>query len=454
MSTAQRKSNAVSSARETLAASWDRLLFLVSAVIIAYATGVATGHFHLPPYGTLSDLWGAGKDWQENWRAKLGIEPTPHLFVGRHQGGGVVQHIEGKSSPGVTLVEGLFEDRVGLRLLDGQGNALHTWAALYSKISPSTELIREEVIPTNDWETMVHGSALYPDGDVLFNLPGIALVRMNACDDVEWTVPFPTHHSLHIADDGNIWTLGERHYEHSVAKFPGLRPNFRDDLVLVVSPEGEILREISLLEVFFANDLIGSLFPTGLSPKNGIRMGDLLHANDVETLSKDAAPAFPLFEAGDALVSFRNLNLLFVFDPDSGIVKWSQTGPWLRQHDPDFLPDGRILVFDNRDDGAGGRLLGGSRLLAIEPVTRKVETIYKGTPEEPFFTAGRGTANALDNGNFLITEAEVGRAFEVTPDGQIVWSFILRYDSERVLSVNGAIRYPESFAQFDRSRCS
>ena len=245
MSTTRRESNAVSSPRGTLAASWDKLLFLVSAAIVAYATGIATGHFHLPPYDALSELWGAGLDWQKNWRAKLGIEPSPHLSVGRHQGAGVVQRIEGKLSPGVTLVEGLFDGRVGLRLLDDQGNALHTWDALYSEISPKLELTRTEDIPTNDWETMVHGSALYPDGDVLFNLPGLALVRMNACEDVEWALPFPTHHSIHIADDGNIWTLGARNYDQAVAKFPGLRPEFRDDLVLEVSPAGQILREMS-----------------------------------------------------------------------------------------------------------------------------------------------------------------------------------------------------------------
>ena len=453
MSTAQRISNAASSVRESLAASWDKLLLVVSAVVVTYAAGVATGHFQLPPYGMLSEFWGAGKDWAENWRSKLGIEPSQHLSVGQHQGAGVVQLVEGKSSPGVTLVEGFFDGRVGLRLFDSQGNALHTWSALYSKVSPNLELIREEVIPTNDWETMVHGSALYPDGDVLFNLPGIALVRMNACDDVEWTLPFPTHHSIHIADDGNIWTLGERHYEQPDPRFPGMRPEFRDDFVLEVSPQGEVLRKISLLEVLYANDLIGSLFPTGLTPSNGIRRAELLHTNDVETLSSRAAPAFPLFEPGDALVSFRDLNLLIVFDPDSGVVKWSQTGPWLRQHDPDFLPDGRILVFDNRDDGAGGRLLGGSRLLAIDPTTREIETIYEGTPEAPFFTAGRGAANALENGNLLVTETQSGRVFEVTPEGDIVWSFIHRYDSERVLSLNGAIRYPESYGRFDRSQC-
>lgn len=436
-----------------MAGSWEKMLFVACVAIVSYATGVATGHFHLAPYSILDQLWSAGKDWSDNWRSNLGIEPDRHLFVGRHQGAGVVQHVEGASSPGVTLIESLFDDRVGLRLLDNDGNTLHTWNALYSKISPNVDLIRDEVIPKNDWDTMVHGSALYPDGDVLFNLPGIALVRMDACGEVEWTLPFPTHHSVHIADDGNIWTLGERHYHHRVAEFPAQRPEFRDDLVLEVSPEGDILREISLLQLLYDNDLIGSMFPAGLTPFSDENMGDLLHTNDVETLSREAAPAFPLFEPGDAIVSFRNLNLLVVFDPDSGRVKWSQTGPWLRQHDPDFLPDGRVLVFDNRDDEAGGRNLGGSRLIAIEPVTREVETIYEATPEEPFFTAGRGTADYLENGDFLVTETTSGRVFEVTPDGSIVWSFIHRYDSERVVSVNGASRYPESFSRFDRRQC-
>jgi hypothetical protein len=58
--------------------------------------------------------------------------------------------------------------------------------------------------------------------------------------------------------------------------------------------------------------------------------------------------------------SFRNINLIIVFDPDSGVVKWSQTGPWLRQHDPDFLSDGRLLIYDNRDDRANNQILEGA----------------------------------------------------------------------------------------------
>jgi hypothetical protein len=460
MRLAQDVSNGTSSIRKHLAASWDWLLFLASAVIVSYAAGVGTAHFRLPPYGTLAKIWGAGKDWSENWRMKLGVEPTGHLVAGRHKGAGVMQYTESKSSPGVTMMESVFAGRLGLGLVDNQGAFLHAWDALYSEIAPHSEYVREGsggTIPTNDWETMVQGAALYPDGDVLFNLGGVGTTRMNACGDVEWTLPAFTHHSIYVADDGNIWTLGRKHYDQqTVHRFPGMPPKFRDDTVLEVSPQGEILREISLLEVLYTNDLTGSLFPAGTKAARLLdsTMADVLHANDVEVLSQDDAPAFPLFAAGDALVSMRNLNLLIVFDPDSGRVKWSQTGPWLRQHDPDFLPDGRILVFDNRDDGAGGRLFGGSRLVAIDPVTREVETIYKGTSEAPFFSAAHGKADRLDNGNFLVTETDAGRVFEITPDGAIVWSFIHRYDTDRVFSVFGASRYSESFGDFDHSGCS
>jgi hypothetical protein len=173
-------------------------------LLLAYAVGLATARFHLPPYDALSEIWGAGRDWAENWRMRLGVEPTQHLAAARDKGAGLVQHVEGKSIPGVTLMESVFDDHVGLRLIDQQGHTLHTWDTLYSEIAPNTDFKHPEDIPTNDWETLVHGAALYPDGDVLFNLPDHTMVRMNACGEVEWKLPAGAHHSIDINDDGNI----------------------------------------------------------------------------------------------------------------------------------------------------------------------------------------------------------------------------------------------------------
>jgi hypothetical protein len=438
-----------SSLRGLIAEFWDQILFVICAVVVAYTIGFATAAFELPPYGTVAEGWGATRDWQENWRSNLGIEPTKHLSPARNEGSGVTRHVEDKVQPGITLLESLFEEGVGLRLVDMEGNIVQTWLASFSQIEPDPQLINMEFLPTNDFEVFIQGSALYPEGDVLFNFGGLTLVRMTMCGDVEWTLPMGIHHSIHIAEDGNIWTLGRRFYHQPNSDFPGIPPRFRDDLILEVSPDGEILHEISLLRILFENDLAGVLYPL-----EGDTMDDLLHANDVEILSSEDAPAFPLFEAGDAMVSLRRPDMVLVFDPETGEVKWWQTGPWVLQHDPDFLPDGRISVFDNRDDGAGGRVLGGSRLLVVDPVTREIEVIYQGTEANPFFTAERGKADPLQNGNFLITETQFGRVFEITPDGEIVWEFINRYDETRVANVNGATRYPGSFGQFDPGRCS
>ena len=88
------------------------------------------------------------------------------------------------------------------------------------------------------------------------------------------------------------------------------------------------------------------------------------------------------------------------------------TGPFLGQHDPDFLPNGHLMVFDNR--GTGDRpAFGGSRILEIDPATRAVVWSYDGG-DEPFYTKERGSQQALPNGDVLVTAALEGRVFEVT----------------------------------------
>ena len=102
------------------------------------------------------------------------------------------------------------------------------------------------------------------------------------------------------------------------------------------------------------------------------------------------------------------------------------TGPFLMQHDPDFLPNGHLLVFDNRITGAMPRF-GHSRLLEIDPVTREVVWSYQGTDKEPFYTDSGGTQQLLPNGNVLAVEIQGGRVFEVARGAggdRIVWEYV------------------------------
>ena len=83
---------------------------------------------------------------------------------------------------------------------------------------------------------------------------------------------------------------------------------------------------------------------------------DPYHLNDVEELRPEMAAAFPLFKAGDLLVDLRNLQTMVVLDGQTREVKWSMTGPFFGQHDPDFAPNGHIIMFDNRITGEGPTL--------------------------------------------------------------------------------------------------
>ena len=142
---------------------------------------------------------------------------------------------------------------------------------------------------------------------------------------------------------------------------------------------------------------------------------DLFHVNTVEALDRDLAVA----RRGDILLCVRELDLVAIVDPERNAVVWSWgPGELDRPHHPSVLPNGNLLIFDN------GKRRGWSRVIEVEPATGTIVWEYRGDPPETFFSPARGSAQALPNGNVLVTESARGRVFEVTRDGSIVWTFL------------------------------
>jgi hypothetical protein len=139
----------------------------------------------------------------------------------------------------------------------------------------------------------------------------------------------------------------------------------------------------------------------------------------------------------------RNLNLLVVMDPKTREVKWHQTGPWLRQHDPDFAFDGRIEIFDNRM----GLEIEGSQVVSVDPATGKTEVIYGGRDGERFYSEILGKIQAMPSGHVLITIPNEGRLLEVDLTGRPVWQFINRVDDEFRGILWSADVLPEGYLQ-------
>jgi hypothetical protein len=302
-------------------------------------------------------------------------------------------------------------------------------------------------------------------------MDNLGLVRMNAAGKVLWKLPYRTHHSVSRDQDGYFWVCGLKWIEDTpegrtrLARYPGLNPPVAEDFALKVSEDGEILREISILKALYRSG-----YQQLIPQISGKQVGDILHINDVEPLLPAMADQYPCFEAGDIAVSCRNINTVLLIGAGTGEVKWLFSR-FRQQHDPDFLKDGWIYVYNNNTDGFGhfpgkrhifdnregglvpswfGQYPGGSQILAVKPGEDLTRVIYPRTDKQSFYTPHGGKVQCLENGNLLITEVYRGRVFEVDPSGRTVWEWVQdRYDSELIPEVLEGTRYaltPEQIA--------
>jgi Arylsulfotransferase (ASST) len=408
----------------------------VGLVVIAFAGGLVLGLLRLWPAPLAQTVLTTLGDLRTNITQSLENRPVQHLSPRHHPGDGVTGSDPAQMQPGVTLLSGLFGNTLGFRLYANDGTLLHEWPIDFFKVAPDEMDHR--------FHALIHGEVMFENGDIAANLDGRGIVRFDRCGKVIWRNHAKSHHSMWVDDAGLLWTPvhGDEYHRPAMSPLP-----FTIDRIASFDPAtGEMRDNIDLVDQFAAADLSGLI---AVTPDN---RDDLAHINDAEVLSAALAPAFPMFRAGDILVSSRNLRLIMVLDGTTHRIKWRISGATVGQHDPDFQPDGTITVLDNRPMGTadestsliGNR--GGSRILSIDPATNRTRTLYETTPDNTFYTPYRGKHQMLPNGNILIAETDEGRAFEVTPSGKVVWMFVNGYDDDNIGWIMGAHRYPESFA--------
>jgi hypothetical protein len=429
-----------------------RILFWVACVFVAFVAGFAVCQFQWFPHGFLS---GALSELAPTAPRR---PPRHYLYPARHWLRGVATHPGGEQSApppdaaGVTLLTSYWPDRggkPGIRLIDRAGASLHTWIIDVRAIwpaSPHRDPVAGQMDAAYDY---VHGTHLFDNGDVLFNVEYLGLVRMNARGKVLWTLDRRTHHSVEPAAGGNFWVCAMDWVPQAEGneRFPGLDAPLWEDKALLVSPDGKVLREVSVLASLYDSPYRALLWTTQHAATPPPRQ-DLMHMNDVEELGAEIAAHYPLFSAGDLLVSMRFLNLVMVLAPDGGRVKWCGAGMFTEQHDPDFIGGGWISVYDNRSDlTVDGSRFGGSRLVAIQPHTGALRAIYPRPDstsghERRFHTHQGGKAQPLAGGGWLITEPTAGRVFEIDAAGRTIWEWGQQDENGMVSEVLEGTRYP------------
>jgi len=344
-------------------------------------------------------------------------------------------------------------------LMDMEGNLLHKWEYSFDKAWPRYP---GEVNPEHTlfWRR----AYLFPNGDLLAIFEGLGMIKLDKNSKLIWKSALRQHHDITLAANGDIYTLTR--IKHII---PRINPYFpiMEDFITILNRKGKPIKNVSLIEALENSGFIDKYWD-----KRIMNRGDIFHTNAVEILDGKIADIAPEFSKGRVLTAMNLLNTVFVVDLDSNKVVWGYKGNFYGRHDPQILPNGNLLILENRmgdseessnspDEISNSRnpekkgpalkesetqgifttrgrmpifvmsgllaneIMGQSKSGVVEFALPEMEPLwsYAGNEEDPFYTLTCGTVQRLANGDTLITETDNGRAFEVTPGGEIVWEF-------------------------------
>ncbi len=444
--------------------------FWKNRISAAWAIGAAAGAFLLGavwvkaeiwPYGVFKDAAAAVKFLRKTDFMRRFDIAQPII----HEGAGVVNHDQARAFAGPTLIAGIFTEGVSARLIDMDGSLIRQWPVEFNEIWPKPTHIHPEAdIPTFRYGYQIHGIAAARDGSIVFNIENFGLVKMDRCGRVVWKVDRRTHHFVTPVGDGTFWVGAHRNPAEidQALDWPGRDVWTRghahfsgeyEDTLLHVSADGAVIEEISVLAALLKAATWQELFQSAGSEGPS---EDPTHFNDAEIVTPALAARIPGASAGDLLISIRNLQMLAVIDTDTGAMIWRHVGPWVGQHDPDILADGRISIFDNQDHKGWGynREFGPSRIGVYAPDTNTYDVVFPKTDAGFFYTRVMGMHEHLPNGDVLVAETTQGRVIEAAPDGAIVWEFLAPFDESHAALIANAVRYaPDYFEVADWADC-
>jgi len=326
---------------------------------------------------------------------------------------GVVRYDAQAAFEGVNLYAS--EDSHGAFLLDMYGNQILELKDARSETTPW------KLVKAVDDQRF---AALAEDGVILL---------INRRSQIEWARQRNFHHDFNISDDGLLYAIDRR--TARADEISAGETIFDDHLIALAADESLVL-DISSVDLILAEPELLAIARTQYqAPRD--RQIDVFHTNTIEKIPDDQMhDGEILFAEGDLLICWRNLDTIAVVDPSVPAIRWYWGPGEIEQpHHPTLLDNGNLLIFDN------GSRRGWSRVLELDPGTREIVWEYRADPPQSFFSASRGSAQRLPNGNTLITDSVRGRVFEVTLSGDIVWEFFETHTRWRDLRLERATIY-------------
>lgn len=332
---------------------------------------------------------------------------------------GVVLNDTERSYPGYNLVTFVKPRRT--ELIDSTGKVVNAW----------------HHGETGQWER----SLLLDNGDLLvvsFTNPH-SILRLTWDNKIVWSREGMWHHDVTLTPDG---TLAALIWEYR--KIPAIHAevDVMDNLVVRFSPESEADERRSLYDILAGRPDMFTFQEGRHREESGPRKEriDLIHANALRWVEISDPPTdSPIYHPGNVIVCLRHQDTVAIFNWETSELLWVWgRGEVVGPHDAQVLANGNVLIFDN-----GSRQDKRSRVVEVDPVTNKIVWKYEAPNPKDFYSTARGGNQRLPNGNTLITGSNKGRAFEVTPAGEIVWKYFgtERDDKGHLAAINRCYRY-------------
>ena len=343
------------------------------------------------------------------------------------------------------LREGVVE-LVDLRTFE----ILHTWNPdidafnnLVEQVDEFKHLDRDK---HNKRSSLFHPK-LTSDGGLLFQ-DDTPLRKINACSNLTFQNSHDRfHHSIETDIDGNIW-VPSRFYPQSlpiekVGRNTVSEGGLYDDAIAKLSPDGEILFEKSVSQIFIDNGLEYLLFSVGDRSFDT----DPIHLNDIQPINFDGE----FWKKGDVFLSLRHQSMVLLYRPSTNEIVWKGVGPFFHQHDVDILDNHRISIFNNNSkDFVDGDVVDGHNEVIIYDFKSNGYSSYlkDSLIEHDVRTITAGRSQILPNGDLFIEESNYARTLYFNSDGSLRWTHVNRAENGGVYGVGWSrILYTEEDIQ-------
>jgi len=317
---------------------------------------------------------------------------------------------------------------------------LHTW-------NPDIDAFNDLVEQTNEFKYlqrdannsrhMLYHPVLTNKGNLIFMAQNAPLRKIDACSNLAFQNTHDGfHHSIETDIDGNIWTSTHMYPQslpiEKVGRKTPVENGFKDDAIVKLSPDGEILYEKSISRIFIENNMESRLSMVGTSHTFQI---DPIHVNDIQPINIDGK----YWKKGDVFISLGHQSMIILWRPSTEEIVWKYESNIFHQHDVNIVSEHQISIFNNNRKYYYPNkdiVDGNNQILIFNFDTDSISSyLSKSLISEDVRTITEGRSHILPNGDLFIEESNYARTLFFNEDGSLRWVHVNRANDGNVYRV-------------------